>query len=86
MILVTTTGDPSPRPSALSLQFIAFELLPIADGALRLSQSSTYLDEGQLEFVNDVVETKTIWTIEEAVAAIRSNLTEALATHLRKEH
>jgi hypothetical protein len=60
------------------LQFVSFEVLPIAGGSFRVTASGTYLDEATLEFIADDVETVCASTLDEALAAIRRSLTDAL--------
>jgi hypothetical protein len=88
-MMFDTAARESASPSDLdapTLQFVAFEVLPIANGDLSVSLSSTYLDEENLEFINEDVETVRVTTIDEAVSMIRRSLTDALRAHQRKEH
>jgi hypothetical protein len=74
------------RPDLPILQFVSFQVAPLADGGLRVSLASTFLDELNLEFLNEDIETQRVLTIDEAVSAIRRSLTEALQAHKRTEH
>ena len=79
----SVASDPDP-PAAL--QFVAFEIAPIADGGLRISLASTFLDEASLEFLNEDIETIRVTNIEEAVSVFRRGLMDALKAHVQKEH
>jgi hypothetical protein len=79
-------GAGAPRPRSPTLQYLSFEVGPLADGGLRLSSAGTFLDEDALEFIGEDIETIRVETIDEAVAAIRHNLTQALKTHNQTEH
>jgi hypothetical protein len=67
------------------LQFVSFEVLPLAGGELRVSSSGAYLDEESLEFLADEVETFCVPTIDEVLSVIRRSLTDALCAHDVKE-
>jgi hypothetical protein len=79
-------GAPTADASAPILQFVAFEVLPIEDGDFRVSLTSTYLDEANLEFISDDLEIVRVTTIDDAVSVIRRSLVGALHAHRRKEH
>jgi hypothetical protein len=74
------------HPDPPALQFVAFEIAPTADGGLRISLASTFLDEANLEFLNEDIETVRVANIDEAVSVIRRGLMDALKAHVRKEH
>jgi len=74
------------HPDPPALQFVAFEIAPGADGGLRISLASTFLDETNLEFLNEDIETVRVANIDEAVSVIRRGLMDALKAHVRKEH
>jgi hypothetical protein len=74
------------HPDPPALQFVAFEIAPSADGGLRISLASTFLDETNLEFLNEDIETIRVANIDEAVSVIRRGLMDALKAHVRKEH
>jgi hypothetical protein len=74
------------HPDPPALQFVAFEIAPTADGGLRISLASTFLDEANLEFLNEDIETIRVANIDEAVSVIRRGLMDALKAHVRKEH
>jgi hypothetical protein len=79
-------GSVASHPDPPVLQFVAFEVSPSADGCLRVSLASTFLDETNLEFLNEDIETVRVANIDEAVSVIRRGLMEALKAHVRKEH
>jgi hypothetical protein len=74
------------RPDPPALQFVGFEVAPAADGGLRVSLASTFLDEANLEFLAEDIETIRVGNIEEAVSVIRRSLMDALHAHVGKEH
>jgi len=74
------------HPDPPILQFVAFEIAPGADGGLRISLASTFLDETNLEFLNEDIETVRVANIDEAVSVFRRGLMDALKAHVRKEH
>jgi hypothetical protein len=74
------------HPDPPVLQFVAFEIGPTADGGLRVSLASTFLDEANLEFLAEDIETIRVGDIEEAVSVIRRSLMDALHAHAGKEH
>jgi hypothetical protein len=59
---------------------------PTADGGLRVSLASTFLDETTLEFLAEDIETVRVGNIEEAVSVIRRGLMDALHAHVGREH
>jgi hypothetical protein len=73
------------HPDPPSLQFVAFQVAPSADGSLRVSLASTFLDEENLEFLSEDIETVAAANIEEAVSVIRRGLMDALHAHVQKE-
>jgi hypothetical protein len=82
----TTRETVGSHPDPPALQFVSFEVGPSADGSLRLSLASTFLDEANLEFLAEDIETVCVGNIEEAVSVIRRSLMDALHAHVGKEH
>ena len=74
------------HPDPPTLQFVAFEIAPTADGGLRISLASTFLDEANLEFLNEDIESIRVANIDEAVSVFRRGLMDALKAHVQKEH
>jgi hypothetical protein len=74
------------HPDPPELQFVSFEVGPTADGGLRISLASTFLDEANLEFLAEDIETIRVGNIEEAVSVIRRSLMDALHAHVGREH
>jgi hypothetical protein len=74
------------HPDPPELQFVSFEVGPTADGGLRVSLASTFLDGVNLEFLAEDIETVVAANIEEAVSVIRRSLMDALCAQTRKEH
>jgi hypothetical protein len=70
----------------IHLQFVSFEVAPLADGGLRVSLAGTFLDESDFQLLGDEIETLRVSTIDEAVAAIRQGLMDALEGHEQTEH
>ena len=88
MIVETPVGKgvaSHPDPPA-ALQFVSFEVGPTADGGLRISLASTFLDEVNLEFLAQDIESIRVANIDEAVSVIRRSLMDALHAHAGKEH
>jgi hypothetical protein len=73
------------RPDPPILQFVSFQVAPLADGGLSIAMAGTYLDESDFQFLNDDVESLRVSTIGEAVSLIRNSLVTALKAHLQKE-
>jgi hypothetical protein len=87
MILETAAREGvASHPDPPILQYVAFEIGPTADGRLTVSLASTFLDETNLEFIAEDVETIRVVNIEEAVSVIRRGLMDALKAHVQKEH
>jgi hypothetical protein len=76
----------SSQPGPPVLQFVAFQVTPLADGGLQVSLAATFLDEAELEFIGEDIETVRVSSIDEAVAAIRRRLVEALQVSTPTEH
>jgi hypothetical protein len=74
------------HPDPPALQFVSFEVGPTANGGLRVSLASTFLDEANLEFLAEDIETVVAANIEEAISVIRRSLMDALHAHVGKEH
>jgi hypothetical protein len=74
------------HPDPPALQFVSFQVAPVADGGLCVSSASTLLDEVNLEFVGEDIETIRCANVDEALRAIRQNLTDALRAHNQTEY
>jgi hypothetical protein len=83
---MVSDGAALQAPPPVILQFVSFQVAPLADGGLQISLGGTFLDEAVLEFVGEEIETLRVSTIDEAVAAIRRSLTDALKAHKQTEH
>jgi hypothetical protein len=81
-----TRESVSSHPDPPALQFVSFEVGPSAGGGLRVSLASTFLDEANLEFLAEDIETVSVANIEEAVSVIRRSLMDALHAHAGEEH
>jgi hypothetical protein len=87
-MILETAGRESvaSHPDPPILQYVAFEIAPTADGGLRISLASTFLDEVNLEFISEDIEVVGAANIDEAVAVFRRGLMDALKAHVQKEH
>ncbi len=77
---------PPAAPRPLALQFLSIEVMPTTAGVLSVSVSGTYLDERELEFINDEIESTRAESVEDVMLAIRRALMAAFSAEPRKEH
>ncbi len=77
---------PPAAPRRLALQFLSIEVMPTTSGALSVSVSGTYLDERELEFINDEIESIRAESVEDVVNAIRRALAAAFPSEPKTEH
>lgn len=77
---------PPAAPRPLALQFLSIEVMPTTAGEFSVSVSGTYLDERELEFINDEIECARAESAEDVVNAIRRALSAAFPSEPKKEH
>ena len=74
-------------PSLLSdPQFLPIEVAPATDGSLWVTSTGTYVDEANLEFINDDIEHVRAASLDEAIAVIRRIITDTLCSNHKKGH
>jgi hypothetical protein len=60
--------------TALPLQFVSIEIMPLAGGDFSVAMQATLLDEDALAFVGEDLATERVGTIEQVLAVIRQNV------------
>ena len=72
MSLDTTAGQKV--GTALPLQFVSIEIMPVVGGKLSVTMQATLLDEADFEFVGQDLAHERVDTIEQVLAVIRDSM------------
>jgi hypothetical protein len=69
-------------------QFLSIEVAPATDGSLWVTSTGTYVDEANLEFINDEIEHVRAASLDEAMMVIRRIITDTLLPNpnLKERH
>lgn len=82
-----TLQQSQPPPPLLSdPQFLSIEVAPATDGSLWVTSTGTYVDEANLEFINDDIEHIRAAPLDEAIAVIRRIISDTLLPHHKEGH
>jgi len=81
----TLQQSQAPPPLLSDPQFLSIEVAPATDGSLWVTSTGTYVDEANLEFINDDIE-HTAPPPSKAIAVIRRTITDTLLPHHKEGH
>jgi hypothetical protein len=74
MILEIQSTTPPSKTSALPLQFISMQLIPLADGVISVALKSTAFDEEELELIDEDIVDGRVTSLEQIFDLIRSHV------------
>lgn len=67
------------------LQFVSVEIMPTGDGGLAVTLGGTYIDELEMELVNEEIGNVRVASLDDALAMIRNTVADALGLGVKTE-
>lgn len=74
MILEIQNAAPSSGNSALPIQFVSMQLMPLADGVISVELKSTVFDEEELELIDEDIVGSRVTSLEQVFELLRSHV------------
>jgi hypothetical protein len=72
--MILEIQDGARANSALPIQFVSMQLMPLADGLISISLKSTFFDETQLELIDEDILDERVQSLDQVFDLVRSHV------------